>query len=216
MGKRLTPEEMEMTTDVEGWVWPLKDVKCWPWLQREKDLPEIITKHCENTRVVVEAGGNAGFYVKHYANLFDTVYTFEPDNLNFYCLNQNVREKNVIKMQACIGYNRKQVSMITSRGNIGMYHVNPSDSGIIPTIQVDDLNLEVCDLIHFDIEGYEYEALQGSIETIKRCKPIIALEWMNHSQKFGAGDEVIEKFLESIGYESIADIYHEKIFKFKI
>ena len=213
MGRRLTEEQMEMTTDIEGWTWPFKDAKCWPWLQKEHDLPDIITAHCENTRVVVEAGGNAGFYVKKYADLFDTVYTFEPDNLNFYCLSQNVREKNVIKMQACLGYNRDQVSLVNSRGNIGMYHVKTGESGIIPTLQIDDLNLDVCDLIHLDIEGFEFEALQGSLETIKRCKPVIALEWLNHSTKFGSSNEIIEKFLNELNYQAVQNVYHEIIFK---
>jgi FkbM family methyltransferase len=215
MGRRLTEEQQEMTMELEGWIWPYKDVKCWPWLQNEKDLPDIIASECEHKRVIVEAGGNAGFYVKAYAALFDTVYTFEPDNLNFFCLSQNVREKNVIKMQACIGHSRKQVSMITSRGNIGMYHVDRQVTGIIPIIQVDDLNLEICDCIHFDIEGFEFEALKGSIETIKRCKPVIALEWMDHSKKFDAGNDVIESWLTDLGYRAVKEIYHEKIFRFE-
>ena len=40
MGRQLSEEEQEMTTEIEGWVWPYKDIKCWPWLQKEKDLPE--------------------------------------------------------------------------------------------------------------------------------------------------------------------------------
>lgn len=215
MGRRITEEQAEMTMELEGWVWPYKDVKCWPWLQNEKDLPDIIASVCENQRVIVEAGGNAGFYVKSYARLFDTVYTFEPDNLNFFCLSQNVREKNVIKMQSCIGHNRQLVSLTTSRGNIGMYHVKKHDTGIIPVIQVDDLHLEVCDCLHFDIEGFEFEALKGSIETIKRCKPVIALEWMDHSKKFDAGNDVIEAWLTDLGYKAVKEIYHEKIFKFE-
>lgn len=219
MSKRLSPEDLEKTTIVEGWVWPLKDVKCWPWLQREKDLPNKISDHCSQKKVVVEAGGNAGFYVKAYAHLFETVYTFEPDNLNFKCLTANVEEKNVIKFQACIGFERNLVSLITSRGNIGMYHVAIDDKkilpGIIPTIRIDDLNLQICDLIHLDIEGYELEALRGAENTIRLHKPIIAVEWMNHGSIFGDDDISIEKWLNERGYYSIEKIYHENIFAYK-
>jgi FkbM family methyltransferase len=200
---------------IDGWVWPLKDQKCWPWLQREHDLPALISAHCKEQRVVLEAGGNAGFYVKKYAELFNSVYTFEPDNLNFQCLVANVKEKNVFKFQSCIGYDRNLVSMVSSNRNIGMYHINLEESGFITTIQIDDLNLPVCDLIHLDIEGFEFEALKGGIETIKRCKPVIALEWMNHGERYGNPDEKIEQFLTELGYTSVDKVYHENIFVFK-
>jgi len=216
MGKRLSSEDLEKTTIVEGCVWPLKDVKCWPWLQREKDLPNLISNYCKQKRVVVEAGGNAGFYVKLYASIFETVYTFEPDNLNFKCLVANVQENNVIKIQSCLGYDRQAVSLTTSRGNIGMYHVARENGqnvdGIIPTLRIDDMNLQLCDLIHLDIEGFELEALKGAENTILNHKPVIALEWMNHGSIFGSDDNKIEKWLTDRGYISVAKVYHENIF----
>jgi FkbM family methyltransferase len=220
MSRRLSEIELEQTKTIEGWIWPYKDVKCWPWLQREKDLPDLISKHCKDKNVVVEAGGNAGFYVKAYANLFKTVYTFEPDNLNFRCLTANVEEKNVFKFQACLGYDRQLVNLNTSRGNIGSYHVEVDtqeniSKGIIPTLRIDDLNLPQCDLIHLDIEGFELEALKGSIETITRTRPVIAVEWMNHGSKYEADDNQIQTFLEQLGYSSIEKIYHENIFVYQ-
>lgn len=215
--KHLTAEELEQTTIIEGWVWPLKDSKCWPWLQNEKDLPNLISKHCKNKSVVVEAGGNAGFYVKQYAEIFKTVYTFEPDHLNFYCLSNNVKERNVIKFQTCLGNERKLIELTTSKRNIGAYYIAPNAQGITPTLLIDDLNLPVCDLIHLDIEGFEYYALKGAVETIKRTKPVIALEWMNHGEaRYGSSNNDIEKFLNELGYKSVEKIYHENIFVYQL
>lgn len=211
---KLTPEQLEEKTIIDGWVWPLKDQKTWPWLQNEHDLPDIISKYCSQKRVVVEAGGNAGFYVKKYSKLFETVYTFEPENLNFQCLVENVPEKNVIKIQSCLGYDRNLVDLVMSRRNIGMYHVSLESTGQIPTLRIDDLNLQICDLIHLDIEGFEYEALRGAEDTIKRTRPVIALEWMNHSAKFGTTEDTIENFLLSLGYKSAKKVYHENIFTY--
>ncbi len=205
-------EEETLVVNVDGWTWPAKDRNTWDWLQKEKDLPEVISSLCSEKSVVVEAGGNAGFYVKKYAELFDTVYTFEPDNLNFFCLNQNVREKNVIKIQACLSDNHNLVSLTPNRRNIGAYSVDPEVDGIIPTFLIDDLNLKTCNLIHLDIEGYELFALKGAIETIKRTRPLIALEWLNHGEKFDASDAKIEEFLTSLGYKSLIQVYHENIF----
>lgn len=194
----------------DGWVWPTKDYACWDWLQNEKDLPSRIFKKCINKRVVVQAGGNCGFYVKQYAELFDVVYTFEPDPQNFFCLSQNVENSNVIKFQACVGDAHQLVGITHKKANVGVGHVN--GVGIFPTLKIDDLNLEVCDLIHLDIEGYELFAIKGAVETINRCSPIIALEWLNHVQHFGVSQTELLHLLTNLGYKEIDQIYHEKIF----
>ena len=64
------------------------------------NCPEDTTKYCENKRVMIQAGGNAGYYVKKYAELFDYVYTFEPLPLLFYCLNLNINKDNVYKFNS--------------------------------------------------------------------------------------------------------------------
>lgn len=191
--------------------WPKRDKHCWPFLQNEKDLPLILSKKCKSTRTVIQAGGNAGFYPKYYADLFERVITIEPDNLNFLCLNLNVPNKNVIKIQGCVGYDRSAVSMNTSAKNTGAHHVS-NHIGQIPTLRIDDFNCTDCDLIHLDIEGFELFALKGSQQTIIRCKPIIVLEWINHGEKYNASLTKVEEFLNSLGYFDSESIYHDKIF----
>lgn len=194
----------------DGWLWPNKDWKCWEWLQAEKDLPLLIAAYCKEKRVIVQAGGNCGFYVKPYARLFNTVYTFEPNAQNFYCLVNNAPESNVIKFQACIGNERKLVGMTYKKSNAGVGRVN--GEGAFPTMLIDDLMLDECDLIHLDIEGYEFFALQGAIETIKRCKPIIALEWLDHNTQFNVSSADIISWLLTLGYVEIGQVYHDKVF----
>lgn len=211
MGYRMTEEELNRIELREGWYWPFKDRSCWPWLQNEKDNPMLVAAYCTERRTVIQAGGNVGFYVKPYAQMFDRVITFEPERLNFQCLVQNITEPNVIKVQACLGYERNAVGMIVSRKNIGAYHVSDSP-GIIPTLLIDDFAVQDCDLIHLDIEGFELNALRGAVETIRRCRPVIALEWMNHGEKYGAPDSVVESFLHSLDYVAHGDVYHDKVF----
>ena len=200
--------------DREGWLWPSSDTACWEWLQSEKDIPEVLTTYCTETRVVVQAGGNCGFYVKPYAHLFDTVYTFEPNPQNFYCLCHNVEESNVIKLQACIGNKHQLVGITSKKKNVGVSRVGEFDGGY-PTFTIDDLSLTTCDLIHLDIEGYELFALQGAIETIKLCKPIIALEWLGHGTAYGVTQDDLLIFLTELGYKKIGSIYHDFIFSCK-
>jgi FkbM family methyltransferase len=195
----------------EGWFWPKKDKHCWPFLQNEKDLPLLLSKKCKNNRTVIQAGGNAGFYPKHYAAYFGRVITIEPDSLNFLCLNLNAPDDHVIKIQACVGYDRNTVSLTTSLKNAGAHHVSDV-VGQIPTIRIDDLNCNDCDLIHLDIEGFELFALKGAEETIKRCRPVIVLEWLDHGVKYNAPLSAVTKLLNSMGYTENESLYHDKIF----
>ena len=196
----------------EGWYWPTKDLKCWDWLQNEKDLPIQISKLVKEKRVVIQAGGNCGFYTKAYAQIFHSVYTFEPDEINFQCLVMNLAGLNVYKQQAFIGDERKLLALTTSKKNVGAYKVDLTNQGCIPTFLIDDLNLETCDLIHLDIEGWEFPALKGAIKTIQKCNPIIALEWMNHGAQFGFPEEDIEQWLKNLGYNKYHKILNERVF----
>lgn len=196
----------------EGWYWPTKDTKCWNWLQNEKDLPLEISNLVKSKRVMIQAGGNCGFYTKLYAQLFETVYTFEPDELNFQCLVMNLAGLNVYKQQACLGDERKLLALTTSKKNIGCYGVDTTKLGQIPTLMIDDLGLDTCDLIHLDIEGWEFPALRGAVNTIKRCSPVIALEWMDHGAKFGFNQTDIEHWLTELGYNKTITLMNEKVF----
>lgn len=73
--------------------------------------PEDTVTYCSQRRVMIQAGGNAGFYVKKCSELFDYVYTFEPLPLLFYCLNLNVTSSNVYKFNCCLGNTNECVSM---------------------------------------------------------------------------------------------------------
>jgi len=211
MGLKYTEEQLNSIEIREGWHWPFKDRSCWPWLQNEKDMPQLMSQFCSQHRTLIQAGGNVGFYVKPYAHIFNRVITFEPNRLNFQCLTMNVPEDNVTKIQACIGNSRAPVSLTNSKKNIGAYCVN-TEPGLIPTLLIDDFNVQDCDLLHLDIEGFELFALKGAEETIKRCNPVIAVEWMNHGEKYNAPDSAIELYLESLGYKAKDMIYHDKVF----
>jgi len=212
-----------------GYYWPKKDGSgsgvtetfapidscCFHVLHTYPDIPNKISEYIDEKKVVVQAGGNCGVYVKRYAELFETVYTFEPSPILFYCLNLNVTNPNVYKFQACLGNTRELVSMRSSLPDVGGTHVN--GKGITPQFFIDDLNLNRCDLIHLDIEGYELFALKGAINTINKCKPTIVIEyaeiWLN---RYGYNLAIIDNFLTCINYEFITTVYNgDRIYKYK-
>lgn len=208
------------------WYWPKTDggdqgiehPNCtWKFMLDHPDVPQLVSENVPNRGVVVQAGGNCGFYVKQYAELFRMVYTFEPDPLNFYCLNLNVTGRNVIKIQACLGEKNELVGLGNYLNDSGSTHVkqDQGEQSVVPTMRIDDLKLHTCDLIHLDIEGYELFALKGAVDTINRCKPVIACEnpgiW---SGRYSYNRTDFESFLSTLGYSFKCDAGGDNIYTY--
>ena len=146
------------------------------WLNHCKDK---YFKYVKNKRVMVTCGAHIGMYARFYEKEFDRVYAFEPHPFHFFCLTNNVSSDKVIKIQSAVGNENKLINLYETGGNghltLGVNKTD-HDNAFIPMIKIDDLNLPVCDLLQIDVEYFEYEALTGAIETIKRCSPVIIAE----------------------------------------
>lgn len=202
---------MKKLTEIrEGWVWPKDDVRCWRCFQRSFNLPQTILKYIDHKKACVQAGGNTGVYVKQFADVFETVYTFEPESLNFYCLTENLKEyNNVVKHNAFVGQKNKQPASIVrfdtkKDPNTGKFKIG-EETGTIPVMSIDDLDLQSCELIQLDVEGHEYDALIGAVETIKKFKPVVCLEWFENQQK-------LSELLTAFDYKEILDLRSDRIF----
>lgn len=195
----------------ENWWWPKNDVDGWNYMNKYPDVPEKLSSHVKNKNVVVQAGGSCGFYILNYANIFNTVYTFEPDPLNFICLTVNVDLPNVVKFQACVGNDSNFRSLRTYGHDTSATHV--SGHGILPTMKIDDLKLEACDLIQLDTEGFEYFGLLGAKETIEKFKPVISVEWWEEwGTRYGVTLKMIEDFLSQWNYKLVAEYATDRVY----
>jgi FkbM family methyltransferase len=202
MFKHLNLEIRKDPKEGSDWLWPIEDTWCWHHLNKSRfrDLPKKIAENCKEKKLVIQAGGNAGYYPKQYSKLFDTVITFEPDHRNFYCLSYNVPEENVFKFRACVGNSNSPLGLELHKDhdlNLGGLRI--SGTGIIPQIQIDCLGVSPS-LMHLDIEGFEGFALLGAEETIKKSKPIIVLEINGFGDPYGWPKEKINALLTDWGY----------------
>lgn len=191
-------DAVEINSD--GWLWPKGDVHTWPTVKGElAEIPELVDL-CPQKRVCVQAGGNGGLWPDHLAQIFETVYTFEPDPINFRCLVHNVARENVVFTQAALGSEASFIAMDRWCGpqNPGANRVMAG--GFIPVIALDGLGLRNVDLVQLDIEGYELKALAGARKTIDRCRPVVCLELRDHSQHYGTTDESIRDWMRARGY----------------
>jgi len=193
---------------IESFVWPIADVNSFAGQKKHLHIHEEIMHLVTNRSILVQAGGNCGMVLNTLVPYFTTVYTFEPDPVNFYCLNQNVTDPRVIKLQGCVGNDTTPVRLqiIEDRPkDTGSFHV--TGRGVVPVFRIDDLQLPDCGMIFLDVEGYEYEALLGSRNTIVKYKPMIFFEvcapWL---QRYNANADIISSFLTSIGYKKLATV----------
>lgn len=179
----------------DKWVWLKEDDGAWsgPTKDWESSHQHKYFTHVKNFDCVVTAGANLGLHVRAYAKKFKTVYAFEPHWLNFYCMSINAPYSNVIKMNAALGKEPGFCKVNDNhKTNVGMFTVNEIPDGIIPIMTIDGLNLQKCDLIQLDVEGFEPQVIQGAKETIDKFKPVVIMERI---------DEGIKVFLHGLGYE---------------
>ena len=133
-----------------------------------------------NTRSVIQAGGSVGLWARGLADMFETVYTFEPHPDLYQCLVRNASARNIIKMQAVLGDTNNTVAMDWK--SLGAHSVN-SAKGQYPIMTIDSLKLNTLDLIVLDVEGYESFAITGALETIQKCRPVIMIEEIGYDVK---------------------------------
>lgn len=202
-----------------GWLWPTADSIAFEVIGREAaQLPDILD-HVppDRRRVCVQAGGNCGLMVRPLAAAFETVYTFEPHPVNFACLVHNLDGcPNVVKLQACVGNVGSPPAGLagwprsTRSGNTAAVYVE--GPGIVPVLAIDSLCLPACDLLMLDVEGYEMEALRGAYETIESCRPVIVLELIGHTKRYGVTSAEIVAMLDALGYRAVHRLERDTVF----
>ena len=182
--------------DSGSWDGPSTD-----WIShREKILGQV-----KDFQVCVQAGGNLGLYPAMLGMRFQRVYTFEPHPTSFRCLMRNVEPwRNVYPINAALS-NKNGLCSVTMdfSDNMGMNRTEFSGKGYIPTFTIDQLELDRCDLIWLDIEGAEENAVVGALRTIKRHRPIIALETVSTETA---------NILESLQYDNVGRSISDSVF----
>jgi FkbM family methyltransferase len=201
----------------------------WPWTRMRgstaclkwgfKDLQGLddVLKLVPGRKVVVQAGGNLGLFPKRLAEEFAKVLTFEPDPSLFEVLKHNAPEKNIFGFCAALGDSNDAVALSSKRRDgtgkpehEGLTHVcGPGD---LPQVRLDEFDLDVCDLIYLDIEGYELHALRGAQQTIARCRPVLAVEINKNASFVGVSKEELRGWISLQGYRFVMRVNSDDVF----
>lgn len=198
----------ESICGVSPWYWHAKDDGLWNIRYELQDVQlPAIKQRLKGKQVCVQAGGAMGMYPRIYSDIFDYVYTFEMNTTNFHFVVMNCQKTNIFKFNAALGEEHVPVkaSEDPHNSNRGTFSIRGDGRGPVPTLRIDDLGLDACDLIHLDIEGYEIHALRGATETITKFKPLIVGEGIG-------GRDDCHQFLVALGYRKDIDVVSDTIY----
>ncbi|MCG6533930.1 MAG: FkbM family methyltransferase [Syntrophales bacterium LBB04] len=171
----------------------------------------LIKKVIEPGMTVLDIGANIGFYSTLFARLVGekgNVIAFEPDALNFKHLSANTRKfANVTAHQLACGDKTQELKLYLS-DKFNVDH-QTFDSGEgrkcveTQSVSIDDYlnNNRKVDFIKIDVQGYDFYAIKGAIETIKNSPSLIILGelWPYALNKAGVRPSEYLKLLESLG-----------------
>lgn len=171
--------------------------------------------------IVVECGCHIGTHTLKIASLCNKLYAYEPMPDTNKVLNANIKLNNidnVVIFEEGVSDSIGQTKFnFIPDGNPGGSCLDNNPMGdlpyMLPTTRVinvklttiDLLNLDKLDFMKIDVEGYEPLVINGAMNTIKKCKPVIIMEvWKNHYGQFDLDyTKTLFKELLNVGYNII-------------
>lgn len=186
--------------------------------RRDLDNIKVALQYVRKFDTVIQAGGCIGIFPKELSKTFKTVYTFEPDPINFRIMGENVSETNVILIQAALSNVAQFVSTVRARRdgssgkfNEGCTHISDTP-GNIPAITLDDFGFDECDFLCLDVEGWEYYALDGASELIYAKRPVIMVEVNKQMAAAGVSLDEFKALMARFNYKFAERSHSDEIY----
>lgn len=139
--------------------------------------------------VILDVGANFGNHTLAFATVAQRVLAFEPHPLVFSLLERNIRDNDLVNVQAfnlALSDQSGESRLFTGPdGMLGTSSLDQrttsEDSVPIQCARGDDLlaeaQVEKVDLLKLDVEAHEYFVLLGLMNTLRRHLPLITMEW---------------------------------------
>ena len=151
------------------------------------DMYSLISE--KDIKVMIDGGAYNGDTAREAVEYFPSIseiYAVEPDKKTFKRLLKYTDSApvKIIPINAAL-YSESRSGEFFSSGNRNSTalatasYENKSES--ISFITVDSLGISP-DYIKYDVEGAEYEAILGSLETVKRCSPVLLVSLYHRSR----------------------------------
>jgi FkbM family methyltransferase len=165
---------------------------------------------------VVDVGANIGAYSAFLAGLVEpggTVYAFEPEPRNFVFLEEIAERSSCIRpTRAAVGERSGTLKLYMSEDLNVDHHTYDAGDGRqtteVPVIELDHFFLpgSRIDFIKLDIQGYEFQALQGTRRILSENTDLKLLfeYWPYGLKRAGTNPPALLRFLEELGFKLTA------------
>lgn len=214
LSKTLEPAKPELINMKEGfklYVYSNDDV-IGGYIRKEKEFEPHVTKIIKSElfrgATFLDIGANMGYYSILAAKIVGKngkVYSFEPyqPNINLIFLNSRLNKvDNIFLYPFALADKRAAFVVYTVDTNAGLLEYSGgledfSSRDIVYSATLDELlaGVDQIDIIKIDVEGFEYKALSGGINLLKKHNPIIFSEFLPTSLKM-ASQITAEKYLK--------------------
>ena len=161
---------------------------------------EYAMKHVRQRRCAVDIGAHVGLWSMHLAEMFQSVWAFEPNPVTADIWPWNVPNSNATLVRSALGARAGSVGLEGEAEHTG--HTRISGDGPFPLATLDSFDLKDVDLIKIDVEGYELDVVKGAEETLRRCRPVVVVEQKGEDGRLGMETDGALHWLEWLGMRS--------------
>ena len=114
-------------------------------------------------------------FLEHTERKYKYIYAFEPDKSNFNKLLERKYKEKIKVYNAGLFSENAEISFSSNKE--GSSKIENEGTDKVKVLKFDDLDLPEKEIsfVKMDIEGSELKALQGMKETIRKCKPKLAI-----------------------------------------
>lgn len=216
-----------MSGPLKGYQWPTD--RSYEYIIANNEPPAVMNEFCSwftPATVFYDVGSNIGYYSFIANTLITTgkIYAFEPTTFNndvfkkLLVLNKKqIQENHIELLEFAIADTEKEVEFsydkVFAEGNTYVLDAaNYTGKKIkVACYSIDTLlqmGYAAPDVMKIDIEGAEYDALMGAVNTLKKYTPHLLLA--THNCKVPGIKEKCITFLEELGYVLEHTGYHNK------
>jgi FkbM family methyltransferase len=167
--------------------------------------------------VVLDVGANIGWYsllIGRRAPPGVQMFAFEPAPANYDLLVENLRRNGisaVTPVQAAVGQQPGRATLHlygeSNRGRNSLLHVHEGPTVDVAVVRLDDFCREHAiterpiAFLKLDVEGYEYFALQGATETLRRCRAVLVEYSPTYLTAAGVEPSALLDLLATAGFQ---------------
>jgi|SaaInlV_150m_DNA_4_1039716.scaffolds.fasta_scaffold00218_4 FkbM family methyltransferase len=185
--------------------------ECW-----EKHMISFFKNYTKKCKVgnIIDIGANFGFHSVMFSKLINgKVFSFEPQQQNYQLLLNNIKHndiQNIVAYNHACGDSDTTVSLPIIPHNITEWNMGDftpnimlgrCKSNTVRSVILDNFDLPKIDFIKIDVQGWEKKVLSGLVQTLRKDKPILIVEFEEHQlSKVNCSSKELFDFIRGLDY----------------